>query len=191
MRYDREGDMPGMSETPATAALVRNLRASAEDADLIEETEWAALFRAAADALGDRTAIGEGDMPDSLSATVRASLAKMAAPEHDVDVEAEFVAFAEQWLAALCDDNDRLRAQLSAIAEEGTAELNAAVDLRQKLAQARALLREYGRHQPGCSAEFNEPSGVPVKPPGHQYRCRCGWDEAEKTLGAEGREGTR
>lgn len=60
-----------MSETPATAALVRNLRASAEDADLIEETEWAALFRAAADALGDGTA-GEGDMPDSLSVRGRA-----------------------------------------------------------------------------------------------------------------------
>ena len=57
-------------------------------------------------------------------------------------------------LAALCDDNDDLR----------------------------ALLREYGRHAEGCSAEFNEPSGVPVKPPGHQYRCRCGWDEARKEL---------
>ena len=107
------------------------------------------------------TGIGEGDMPDRLSdliATVRASLVKMAAPEHDVDVEAEFVAFAEQWLAALCDDNDDLR----------------------------ALLREYGRHAEGCSAQFNEPSGVPVKPPGHQYRCRCGWDEAKTALGATG-----
>ena len=51
-----------------------------------------------------------------------------------------------------------------------------------EVASLRALLREYGRHQPGCSAEFNEPPGVPVKPPGHQYRCRCRWDEAEKTL---------
>jgi len=93
-------------------------------------------------------------MPDRLSeliATVRASLVKMAAPEHDVDVEAEFVAFAEQWLAALCDDNDDLR----------------------------ALLREYGRHQEGCSAVYSVPGGA-------QYRCRCGWDEAEK--GLEGKD---
>ena len=106
--------------------------------------------------IAHRSMTGEGDMPDRLSeliATVRASLVKMAAPEHDVDVEAEFVAFAEQWLAALCDDNDDLR----------------------------ALLREYGRHQEGCSAQFNEPIGTApiIRPP---YRCRCGWDEAEKTL---------
>ena len=50
-------------------------------------------------------------------------------------------------LAARCDDNDDLR----------------------------ALRREYGRHQEGCSAVYSVPGGA-------QYRCRCGWDEARKEL---------
>jgi hypothetical protein len=79
-------------------------------------------------------------------------------------------------LAALCDDNDRLRAQLSAIAEEGTRELNAAVDLRRKLAEARALLLEYGRHTRACDDAINR-SEFPESEP-----CVCGWAEAEKTL---------
>jgi hypothetical protein len=97
-------------------------------------------------------------MPDSLSetvATARGCLTAMRAGSDPVDAQAEFVACGEDWLSALCDDNDRLR----------------------------ALLREYGRHQHGCSAEFNGQAGmVQPRPP---YPCRCGWDEAEKTL--EGR----
>ena len=141
--------MPGMSETPATAALVRNLRASAEDADLIEETEWAALFRAAADALGDRTAIGEGDMPDRLSE--RAELI------NGVDYGACLLCGAEPG----CDIDCPLCRVIS------------------RLDRLRALLREYGRHQPGCSAEFNALPEMAGKTP---YRCRCGWDEARKEL---------
>jgi len=44
-----------------------------------------------------------------------------------------------------------------------------------RLDRLRALLREYGRHQEGCSAVYSVPGGA-------QYRCRCGWDVAEKTL---------
>ena len=44
-----------------------------------------------------------------------------------------------------------------------------------EVASLRALLREYGRHQEGCSAVYSVPGGA-------QYRCRCGWDEARKEL---------
>jgi hypothetical protein len=63
-------------------------------------------------------------------------------------------------LAALCDDNDDLR----------------------------ALLREHGRHAEGCDAVLNdgiaafaEMRGIP-RSECATYRCRCGWDVAEKGL---------
>jgi len=39
----------------------------------------------------------------------------------------------------------------------------------------REALKEYGRHDPGCSAEISE-----VK-----YRCRCGWKRAREQLFSE------
>jgi len=129
-------------------------------------------------------------MPDSLSETVRAALAKAtpgpwltpdgwcghadrgvwsaeygtllarvepALPAIEQDGNWVLVVNAPDWLAALCDDTDRLR----------------------------ALLREYGRHAEGCSAALND-SELTTHAPARAYRCRCGWDEAEKTL-----EGTR
>lgn len=50
-------------------------------------------------------------------------------------------------------------------------EINA---LRAENERLRGLLRdayEYGGHQEGCSARFND---APDNP---KYRCRCGWDE--------------
>ena len=35
------------------------------------------------------------------------------------------------------------------------------------------LLREYGRHNPGCSGEFP------------QYKCKCGWDDISAALQPE------
>jgi hypothetical protein len=68
--------------------------------------------------------------------------------------DAALIAHAPDWLASLCDDNDRLL----------------------------ALLREYGRHQEGCSAVFNEPPYALASKPGTHFRCRCGWDEVQKKL---------
>ena len=68
-------------------------------------------------------------------------------PDPQARADANLIAHAPSWLAALCDNTDRLR----------------------------ALLREYGRHQEGCSAGYSVPGGA-------QYRCRCGWDEARKEL---------
>ena len=45
------------------------------------------------------------------------------------------------------------------------------------VASLRALLREYGRHQEGCSAVYSVPGGA-------QYRCRCGWDVEMAKVGS-------
>ena len=50
--------------------------------------------------------------------------------------------------------------------------------------QLAADLREYGRHQEGCSAAFNEPPYALPNAPGQHFRCKCGWDEATLALGA-------
>ncbi len=48
-------------------------------------------------------------------------------------------------------------------------------DLDQIIEDLRETLREYGRHDPGCSAEIDEA----------KYRCRCGWTRERKRIFGE------
>jgi hypothetical protein len=70
----------------------------------------------------------------------------------------------------------------------GWAEFGSVSALCDTIDGLRALLREYGRHAEGCSAVFND-DPLRQEGPGLPYRCRCGWAEAEKTLGAEAGRG--
>lgn len=44
--------------------------------------------------------------------------------------------------------------------------------LRERIKRFKEILTEYGRHQEGCSAQFNTSHS--------KYRCKCGWDRERK-----------
>ena len=46
------------------------------------------------------------------------------------------------------------------------------LEIRERIKRLKEILTEYGRHQEGCSAQFNTSHS--------KYRCRCGWDRERK-----------
>lgn len=42
----------------------------------------------------------------------------------------------------------------------------------ERIQKLKEILTEYGRHQGGCSAQYNTSHS--------KYRCRCGWDREKK-----------
>ena len=48
-------------------------------------------------------------------------------------------------------------------------ELTEEEKLKQRIKELEELLTEYGRHQPGCPAQYDK-----------KYKCRCGWDREKE-----------
>jgi hypothetical protein len=76
----------------------------------------------------------------------------------EVALERAYVMEAARWDSIIC----------RGLIEDTLPALVAEVDV------LRQLLRDYGRHNEGCSAAH-----------GPQYRCRCGWREVAPGLGAD------